>query len=405
MKKDKIVLIRVLTVAAVLAALALVLVFGAGGGLFHNIVNDINNNQVPLDSAGASIYNLYFYKGLGVPYLVLFSAALFAAAAASVGILTRFWGAAVLAKAAAVSGMVTGAYIVLAVLFEKNVLLHRLIDRFYIGEVQGTIETVRLIGVVPLVSGIVLIVLGGLCLALLPASGITKMKIYQSAEKMRDYVILLPVLYGCVFCEILREILIGSRCEALGAEDLHAYTYIQDYYFADAWGFDIPYVWFLLAAAVVLIALRGMAANWMRDKKISLLPVFTAVVFGVLLGIRSIIFWMNPPRLFGYLTLDEAVCDVTEAAYPLYMLIFVLDICLLAVWLAQLLLCRSEMKKIALLCAAHCIASIAAILAGQLAGIVGIYAACAVVNIVTIAGSCILCHKMKVSKAPVSQQA
>ena len=39
---------------------------------------------------------------------------------------------------------------------------------------------------------------------------------------------------------------------------------------------------------------------------------------------------INPPSLFGYLTMDEHICDITQAAFVPYMTMFLLDVIMLA---------------------------------------------------------------------------
>ena len=46
MKKNQIVLIRVVSVAILMAALALILIFGAGSTVFTKIIKDLNNGGV-----------------------------------------------------------------------------------------------------------------------------------------------------------------------------------------------------------------------------------------------------------------------------------------------------------------------------------------------------------------------
>ena len=60
MKKEEILRIRVMSVAVILALMAVMLVAGPGSTLFKGIVDNINNNVVDINSSQASIYNLYF---------------------------------------------------------------------------------------------------------------------------------------------------------------------------------------------------------------------------------------------------------------------------------------------------------------------------------------------------------
>ena len=63
MKKEEIIYVRILTVIGASALMALILIFGAGSGLFQRIANGINDNTLQLSNADAAIYSLYFYKG------------------------------------------------------------------------------------------------------------------------------------------------------------------------------------------------------------------------------------------------------------------------------------------------------------------------------------------------------
>ena len=66
MKKNQIVLIRVVSVAVLMAALALILIFGAGSTVFTKIIKDLNNGGVTSDASAVSVYNLVYYKGINI---------------------------------------------------------------------------------------------------------------------------------------------------------------------------------------------------------------------------------------------------------------------------------------------------------------------------------------------------
>lgn len=59
------------------ALMALILIFGAGSGLFQRIANGINDNTLQLSNVDAAIYSLYFYKGLDVLYRILYAVTVF----------------------------------------------------------------------------------------------------------------------------------------------------------------------------------------------------------------------------------------------------------------------------------------------------------------------------------------
>ena len=77
MKKEEIIYVRILAVIGASALMALILIFGAGSGLFQRIANGINDNTLQLSNADAAIYSLYFYKGLDVLYRILYAVTVF----------------------------------------------------------------------------------------------------------------------------------------------------------------------------------------------------------------------------------------------------------------------------------------------------------------------------------------
>lgn len=380
MKKEQIIWVRVLSVGVLLAGMALLLIFGTRSGLYAGIVQNINHNVIDISQAGASIYNLYFYQGLGVVYQGLFSVAFFCASAAAVGVAARFRGTAALAKTACVSGLAVGLYVLLTRIFEKSQGLHRLIAGFYMDGVDGWIEPAQLIGNWPVAAGVLLGLFSVICLLLIRSSRMSQLSVYQQG-KVGSFGLLLPVVYGSLFLEMIREMLIGGRMAAQGQTALQAYTYVRDYYFADAWGLNLPYVWFVLVTALtgILLGRRFVNRRWL-----CLLP---AGCIGLLLAVRSGIFLARPPRLFGYLTFDEAVCDATEAAYPMYLLLLVLDLLLLVFWTASLIQGRLTAKKILLPAGVHAAGSIIAVFAASAAGLAAVYGVCAAVNGVALIGS------------------
>ena len=149
---------------------------------------------------------------------------------------------------------------------------------------------------------------------LIRAGDIGRMKMFHVPSQAKYSKILIPVIYGAVALETVRELVISICTQNGSAMTSQVYTFIKDYYFADAWGFNISYVWFLVLIAVVFVVLGRKFIEKTGALKIT---VFAAVVLALAAIVRSAVFLANPPRLFGYLTLDELLCDATEAAYPL----------------------------------------------------------------------------------------
>ena len=131
MKKEEIIYVRILTVIGASALMALILIFGAGSGLFQRIANGINDTTLQLSNADAAIYSLYFYKGLDVLYRILYAVTVFGLILTAAAMFFKLKGAGIYAVLSSVFAIVTGAYIVLCSIFEGNTALRRIVIYFY----------------------------------------------------------------------------------------------------------------------------------------------------------------------------------------------------------------------------------------------------------------------------------
>ena len=145
MKKEEIIYVRILTVIGASALMALILIFGAGSGLFQRIANGINDTTLQLSNADAAIYSLYFYKGLDVLYRILYAVTVFGLILTAAAMFFKLKGAGIYAVLSSVLAIVTGAYIVLCSIFEGNTALRRIVIYFYLKDVQ-TVAPEHLLG-------------------------------------------------------------------------------------------------------------------------------------------------------------------------------------------------------------------------------------------------------------------
>lgn len=388
MKKEEILFVRAMSVVAVLAVMTLILIFGLGNSLFIGIADDINSNTIDMTQAGSSIYNLYFYKGVNVLYVPLFSIALFASIIGAVGIMTKFRGSGVLAGAGATAMVCTGIYTVFTYIAEGSSTLHGFIAGFYLDDVSESIETARLMGIVPLIFAIILIVLGVMVLLLIKSSRINRMEAYAAKNNNRTYGILMLIAYGSVYMEWIRPVIINAACGRNEMVDL-ANTFVTDYFFDGKWFMNLSYAWFVIAAVVLVLLLRKQSREMGRRK----LVYVSAGVPIVLIVIRSVIYNFNRPRLFGYLTVDDMVCDTVEAAIVPYMLMFLADVLFMVIMAEMLMLGACDTKKMSLSLVINLVVSVMVIvLAGLLTGaadgryvLAAIYAGCAVAAVAGLA--------------------
>lgn len=324
MKKEEILFIRVMSVAAILAVMAVIIIIGPTSTLFKGIVDSINNNVVDMNSASGSIYNLYFYKGLDTVYTVLFSVALFSTFMAIVCILTRYKGAGVYANISCISLFLTAVYVVVSYFMQGNIVIHRIIAGFYLGNISDSnFETAHLIGTGKLICAIVVIVLAMLAFFLIKSSRINRISDYAALNKSGYYMSVMVILFVTVYIEWLRPVIIDKLCES-NSVAYAALSFVTDYYFAGKWFLNIPLTAFITLGIVIMIILRGKFAKALPSKHAR--AVVSVVIPVVIILVRIVVYMFNPPSLFGYLTMDENVCDVAEMAFLPYMIMYLCDV-------------------------------------------------------------------------------
>lgn len=327
MKKEEILRIRVMSVAVILALMAVILVAGPGSTLFKGIVDNINNNVVDINSSQASIYNLCFYKGLDTVYNVLFSIGLFSTCMAAAGIVTKYRGASVYAVMSCISMILTSVYIIAAYMLQGSVSMHRFIAGFYLDNVSSGFETASLINVSAVVCSVLIIILSVLALLMIKSSRIQKIEEYMPYNRSGYYMSVAVVAFAAIYMEWLRPVLIDHMCES----DMSVYTavsFVNDYYFAGKWFLNMPFVWFVTIPLVILMLSRGKVSQHIKSRRRRALTA--TLIPAVVIIIRMVIYMINPPSLFGYLTMDEHICDITQAAFVPYMIMFLLDVVMLA---------------------------------------------------------------------------
>lgn len=398
-KKDDVIVVNILTSAGVLAVLALLLVFGTGTNLYGNIISKINSASGD-GLLSANIYDICYYKGFGVIYGIAFSIALFATAISAVTLFLRKNGAAKLAGIALAADALTAFIVIISAAFEGSVGVHKFVAGFYLKDVAADFEITKALGIIPVIMAAIIFILSAALLVYLKITGIGRLKVYNSGG-VNVCRLLFPIMYGSIVLEVIREILINVVCDSAGGMKMTVQTYLKDYYFVKMPDFNLPYVWFtiVLVLAVMIfcdimqrgkssgtadgeVQKNGNAKNFgvQGVRRVITIAAFIEIL---VLVIRAIVYFANPSRLFGYLTLDEAVCDAVEAAYPAYIIMYVLDV-LLLLTVTGLIMLKADNKKILMICAVHAVISIAVVFAGQFAGTAGIYYACAAADIIAL---------------------
>ena len=183
MKKDEITMVRLLSLAVLMALSLFILLVLVGNNEFGQIISKMNNNSLNISENQNSVYNLYYYTGFNVIYQLFFSITVLFSAVSLTGILLRIGNTGIIASVAAIFNMMTGILLLMARILESSSSMHAWIDSFYIdGVVKGQIETAQLMDKIPVLY-ILLVILGILELMMVKSSGIRHIKMFSKNKQ------------------------------------------------------------------------------------------------------------------------------------------------------------------------------------------------------------------------------
>ena len=119
-----------------------------------------------------------------------------------------------------------------------------------------------------------------------------------------------PALSGFIILEVIRNLVI-SRVVMLSSDEYIQTVagYIQDYYIGSKFYFN--WSWLIIFTIVTCVAI---VLN--NNNKLMIIEI---AVFSIIVIIPSVIYAFNSPSLFGYLTTDNTLCDLTEVAFVWYL--------------------------------------------------------------------------------------
>lgn len=380
MKKDDILIIRLVSVAVLLAALALIILFGVRFNVFTQLLDRITDGTITTADGGFPLYASLYYRGMGAVYNILFSLLIYSSVVSIAGIFLKIKGTPSLAACASITGIITGVFLVLSKCFENNSLLNRLFARIYLGESINYVKADNAVGAMPVrvvVFGILLIIIGCLARIMVKTSLIGRMKIYK-ASGASWLILLLPVIYGLYIDLVRSRVMEWAFSHNTVSQQI--YGIFDDYYLKDIFFISLDKICVVLIAAVITLVLSKAGF------KKKLIKHITAIAVGFLSAIGVIIFLSNPPRLFGYITVDESVCDIVESAGIAAVLVILLDIIVTGL-LTSLCLDTSNRisyKKILIIISCSMIISIAVIIAGISIPVMAVYISLLVINVVAL---------------------
>lgn len=319
MKKNEITMVRLLSLAVLMILSVLILLIPVGSNEFGSIINKMNNNSLKISETQNSVYNLYYYTGLNVLYQMLYSLSILFATISIVGVLLRLGNTGRIAAVAAVFNILTGLFLLFARIWESSASMHAWIDSFYIDGVnKAQIDTVQLLDRVPVLY-ILLIILGMLQLLMIKSSGIMKLKMFAKNNKTDAFIMVVPALFTYLWAGFIRQNILLAVVKNGDTMRMTISDYLGSYYIGNKIFFNWSWMVMLLIATVLCIVVNSEIMAGI-NKKIKLLISIEIPVLATI--VPSVIYAFNPPALFGYLTLDIALCDMTDNAFYVYLAAF-----------------------------------------------------------------------------------
>ena len=344
MKKDEITRVRLLSLAVLMALSLFILLVPIGSNEFGQIISKMNNNALNIPESQNSVYNLYYYTGFNVVYQLFFSLTILFTAMSVAGILLRIGNTGIAAFVSAILNLLTGMLLLFARIWESSVSMHAMIDSVYLdGVVKEQIETTQLLDKVPVLY-ILLIVLGILELLMVKSSGIMRIKMFAKNKKTNAVNYLVPALIIYVWAGFIRQDILSVIIRNGDSQRMTINEYLTAYYIGNKIFFNWSWMIMLLIATSICIIIQSGIIKGLSGRAGMLAGISIPALVTIM---PSVIYAFNPPALFGYLTLDISLCDMTDNAFYMYLVTFC--VCMTAAYILIYLVISGllDMRKLA----------------------------------------------------------
>ena len=344
MKKDEITMVRLLSLAILMALSLFILLVPIGSNEFGQIISKMNNNALNIPESQNSVYNLYYYTGLNVVYQLFFSLTILFTAMSVAGILLRIGNTGIAAFVSAILNLLTGMLLLFARIWESSVSMHAMIDSVYLdGVVKEQIKTTQLLDKVPVLY-ILLIVLGILELLMVKSSGIMRIKMFTKNKKTNAVNYLVPALIIYVWAGFIRQDILSVIIRNGDSQRMTINEYLTAYYIGNKIFCNWSWMIMLLIATILCIIIQSGVIKGLIGRAGMLACIGIPALVTI---IPSVIYAFNPPALFGYLTLDISLCDMTDNAFYMYLVTFC--VCMTAAYILIYLVISGllDMRKLA----------------------------------------------------------
>lgn len=344
MKKDEITMVRLLSLAVLMALSLFILLVPIGSNEFGQIISKMNNNALNIPESQNSVYNLYYYTGFNVVYQLFFSLTILFTAMSVAGILLRIGNTGIAAFVSAILNLLTGMLLLFARIWESSVSMHAMIDSVYLdGVVKEQIKTTQLLDKVPVLY-ILLIVLGILELLMVKSSGIMRIKMFAKNKKTNAVNYLVPALIIYVWAGFIRQDILSVIIRNGDSQRMTINEYLTSYYIGNKIFFNWSWMIMLLLATIICIIIQSGIIKGLSGRAGMLAGIGIPALVTIM---PSVIYAFNPPALFGYITLDISLCDMTDNAFYMYLVTFC--VCMTAAYILIYLVISGllDMRKLA----------------------------------------------------------
>lgn len=344
MKKDEITRVRLLSLAVLMALSLFILLVPIGSNEFGQIISKMNNNALNIPESQNSVYNLYYYTGFNVVYQLFFSLTILFTAMSVAGILLRIGNTGIAAFVSAILNLLTGMLLLFARIWESSVSMHAMIDSVYLdGVVKEQIKTTQLLDKVPVLY-ILLIVLGILELLMVKSSGIMRIKMFAKNKKTNAVNYLVPALIIYVWAGFIRQDILSVIIRNGDSQRMTINEYLTSYYIGNKIFFNWSWMIMLLLATIICIIIKSGIIKGLSGRAGMLAGIGIPALVTIM---PSVIYAFNPPALFGYITLDISLCDMTDNAFYMYLVTFC--VCMTAAYILIYLVISGllDMRKLA----------------------------------------------------------
>lgn len=314
MKKDEIALVRIMSVAALLLMQSLILILALGSRFFTRIISS---------SEDASVYNVFYYTGANYIYEIIFPIAVILTIGAALGVLFKINKSGRCALLGSILSIVTGLFIIVTKLGENVKFIRRMLIGLVVDDVNSMdLVSSNMIGI-RFIFAILLIFVAVVTLLLIKSSNINTLKLYNKKKAQGIFIYLLPVLYGTLIIDLIRNnTIVPKVISRLGNMHVGAFDIINTYYYGNRFFFNTSVVYIFGAGLIISLICRHMSEKFNSNVAL-IISVGTPTI---VTAIMCLLFYNNPPALFGAITVDFALCDVVEAGFAVSLIAWVIQV-------------------------------------------------------------------------------